>query len=71
MIVFRVRADPKPKDVVVLSDADRSVTASDTGRIDRTDRMDLPESKARMVGILLEERIRLPGMLSNFLWHAE
>jgi hypothetical protein len=66
-IIFRVRPDPEPEDVVALSNADRPIMESAASREDRADGMDLPEAEARVVRILLEQRVSLASLMTDLL----
>jgi hypothetical protein len=65
MVVFAMRADPEPEDVVALANPDRSIVQPDPSRENRSGQVDLPETQAPMLPILLEQGVRLPGLLAN------
>ncbi len=67
MVVFCVRANPEPEDVISLPGPHRSLMQTHASREDRARRMNLTETEARMMRILLEQRIGLPGLLANLL----
>src|SRR5271157_4539152 len=67
MVVFCMRADPEPEDIIAFPNPDRPIVQPDASREDRAGGMDLPETQARMMRILLEQRVGLPGLLANML----
>ena len=67
MVVFCMRADPEPEDIIAFQNPDRPIVQPDASREDRAGGMDLPETQARMMRILLEQRVGLPGLLANML----
>jgi len=58
-----VRTDPKPDEIVALSNAQSAVAQRNPGREDGTRGMNLLVLKAGMPGVVLENPIRTTGAL--------
>src|SRR5579884_4194769 len=67
LIVFFMRADPKPNDFVITEDSDRSMIAIDSNGVNRLLGMDLLEVQTGMVRILGEELVCFSGSLLDRL----
>lgn len=62
-----MRSDPKPSDLVAVDDANGPIVHADTGREDRPSGVDTLEMEARVIWVLLEERICPPRLPPDLL----
>ncbi len=64
-LVFVMRADPEPDDVVALENAECPVMEADANGIVGAGRMNRLEAETRMIGIGTEEFIRVLSLRAN------
>src|SRR5687767_8316209 len=67
-IVFRVRSNPEPDNLVSVPHTERSISESYAGREDGLRGMDLLEVQTRMVRVSYESMVRFTRLALNVFW---